>query len=184
MRALCRCGCGERLQGRQKSWRHLHAGKCVREYELAKGYSKAIRRAVFERDHGICALCKIDAYSLEKSLFLYPGKLVNFRTTPRARINALDAAFARDREIMRSWAFAHGFPAGGKCFWEADHIVPVVEGGTHALENLRTLCVPCHKGQTKLLAGRRARARRGADTLELPLVQNCTKPPFPAAMAA
>jgi 5-methylcytosine-specific restriction endonuclease McrA len=30
--------------------------------------------------------------------------------------------------------------------WEADHIVPVAEGGgACGLENYRTLCVPCHK---------------------------------------
>ena len=29
--------------------------------------------------------------------------------------------------------------------WEHDHIVPLKDGGSHALENMQTLCVPCHK---------------------------------------
>lgn len=45
--------------------------------------------------------------------------------------------------------------------WQADHIVPVVEGGgSCGLEGLRTLCTACHREATKALAGRRAQARR------------------------
>ena len=34
---------------------------------------------------------------------------------------------------------------------QVDHIIPVILGGTGDLENLRTLCVPCHKAETKRL---------------------------------
>lgn len=45
--------------------------------------------------------------------------------------------------------------------WQADHIVPVVEGGgSCGLENLRTLCTSCHAEETRKLAGRRAAAKR------------------------
>jgi len=48
--------------------------------------------------------------------------------------------------------------------WQADHIVPVVHGGgCCGLENIRTLCLPCHKRETKELARRRALIRRGID---------------------
>lgn len=47
--------------------------------------------------------------------------------------------------------------------WEADHAVPLIEGGSYELDNLRTLCVPCHRAETKALAGRRAQARRLAN---------------------
>lgn len=47
--------------------------------------------------------------------------------------------------------------------WQADHIVPVIEGGgSCGLDNLRTLCTDCHQQETKKLAGRRAEARRAA----------------------
>jgi 5-methylcytosine-specific restriction protein A len=50
----------------------------------------------------------------------------------------------------------------GKCalcsnvtdYWEADHTVPIVEGGALTIENLRTLCVPCHRSETRKLRAR------------------------------
>jgi 5-methylcytosine-specific restriction endonuclease McrA len=51
--------------------------------------------------------------------------------------------------------------AGHHSGWEADHIVPVVEGGgSCGLENLRTLCTTCHRLETAKLAARRAERRR------------------------
>ena len=45
-------------------------------------------------------------------------------------------------------------------FWQADHIVPVVEGGGECgLAGFRTLCTACHKAETADLARRRAEAR-------------------------
>jgi len=47
--------------------------------------------------------------------------------------------------------------------WQADHIVPVVEGGGECgLDNYRTLCTECHKQVTRELAARRAAERRKA----------------------
>ena len=39
--------------------------------------------------------------------------------------------------------------------WEHDHIVPLKDGGSHALDNIQTLCVPCHKVKTAREAGAR-----------------------------
>jgi 5-methylcytosine-specific restriction endonuclease McrA len=58
---------------------------------------------------------------------------------------------------------AHGIPPGRSCsdWWDADHIVPVVEGGGECgLSNFRTLCIPCHKKETKRLHGRLAVERK------------------------
>ena len=42
--------------------------------------------------------------------------------------------------------------------WDADHIIPVVEGGGECdLSNIRTLCIPCHR---KVTAELRKRLRR------------------------
>lgn len=41
---------------------------------------------------------------------------------------------------------------------EADHIVPVIEGGPTTLENGRWLCPPCHKLETRKLHQRRKAA--------------------------
>ena len=45
-------------------------------------------------------------------------------------------------------------------FWEADHIIPVSEGGGECgLDNYRTLCVMCHKKATEEL-NRRLKHRK------------------------
>jgi HNH endonuclease. len=40
-------------------------------------------------------------------------------------------------------------------FWQADHILPVAQGGGDAsLDNYRTLCTPCHLIETERLTNR------------------------------
>lgn len=56
--------------------------------------------------------------------------------------------------------------------WDADHIIPVIKGGGGCgLANYRTLCKPCHKAETKKLAGERAAARK-AEHGRLPQAQS------------
>jgi 5-methylcytosine-specific restriction protein A len=46
---------------------------------------------------------------------------------------------------------------------EADHILSVSEGGDNSLENLRAICVPCHRSRTGrqgAIAKQRADQRR------------------------
>lgn len=50
----------------------------------------------------------------------------------------------------------------GYCKAEYDHIQPMCEGGITVLANVRTICVPCHRAETKALSARRAKARRDA----------------------
>jgi 5-methylcytosine-specific restriction protein A len=53
--------------------------------------------------------------------------------------------------------------------YDIDHIVPVSEGGgCCGLSNLRTLCKPCHKGETKKLAKKRAKVRRELNGKAIP----------------
>lgn len=76
------------------------------------------------------------------------------------------AAEDRQREL-RALGWPHDI---SRSWWEADHIKPVVEGGGQCgLENLRTLCVPCHKRATAELAARRAQERKRAKQPELQL---------------
>lgn len=44
--------------------------------------------------------------------------------------------------------------------WEADHIVPLIDGGEHSMANLQTLCLPHHKEKTAQEASARAAERR------------------------
>lgn len=73
---------------------------------------------------------------------------------------ARKCVWARDRGQCRLCPTVQ--PRGG---WEMDHILPVSEGGGECgLENLRTLCRPCHRRETAALAGRRAEARRAVSS--------------------
>jgi hypothetical protein len=66
------------------------------------------------------------------------------------------------------WYFMKlGFPRDslvhrGLYLWQMDHIIPVTEGGGGdcGLNNLRTLCVPCHKRVSKENAARQAKRRK------------------------
>ena len=53
------------------------------------------------------------------------------------------------RQFEKDWG-------GRRHLWDADHIVPVVEGGGECdLANMRTLCLKCHKLATAELRRRR-----------------------------
>lgn len=52
--------------------------------------------------------------------------------------------------------------------FECDHIIPVIEGGSWELENLRTLCRQCHKAETAKLRKRLAQKRKESDERAIP----------------
>lgn len=59
--------------------------------------------------------------------------------------------------LLAEW----GVSANRKSLWDADHIVPVAEGGGECdLTNMRTLCVRCHREKTAELK-KRLKAQRG-----------------------
>jgi 5-methylcytosine-specific restriction endonuclease McrA len=46
-------------------------------------------------------------------------------------------------------------------FWDADHMVPVEDGGgACGLDNYQTLCIPCHKSKTAEQAAQKAKRRQ------------------------
>ena len=98
---------------------------CVHEWRLRSdpGY---LRDQVLARDKGVCALCAVDV----RTAFF---DLKRSRGTHRAK-------------LLLRWGLK---TINRKSLWDADHIVPVVEGGGECdLDNLRTLCLVCHRQQT------------------------------------
>jgi 5-methylcytosine-specific restriction protein A len=130
---MCRW-CKGAVSGRRRTF---CSDACVHEWRMRSSPSY-LRECVFERDAGVCALCDID--------------------TARQRRDVMSLSFAhRMRELRRLQE--HGITRRGrKSWWEADHILPVVEGGDSTLENMRTLCVPCHRGVTTELRIRRRKS--------------------------
>jgi 5-methylcytosine-specific restriction endonuclease McrA len=112
---------------------------CVYEWRLRTnpGY---LREQVFLRDRGICALCHVDARTAYFDLKRSRG--------------------AHRQKLLAHWGLTR---MNRKTLWDADHIVPVVEGGGECdLANIRTLCLICHRKQTEELRQRR-KARSVAD---------------------
>jgi 5-methylcytosine-specific restriction enzyme A len=104
---------------------------CVEEWKLRTdpGY---LREKVLQRDKGICSQCSIDCIATWLHLKRLRGS---------ARLKAFSAWGINSRSR--------------KSLWDADHIVPVVEGGGECdLQNIRTLCLKCHRQATAELRSR------------------------------
>jgi hypothetical protein len=103
---------------------------CVLIYRIAC-FSGDQRRAVFNRDNGICAECGTDTL-----------------------------AGLRKPHPHTSY---HSYRRMGR-LWHVDHTKPLYEANGRIeyflLENMRTLCAPCHAAKTKAEAAARAVARR------------------------
>lgn len=162
------CGTEELPKGR-RSW---CSQECVNAYLMVSS-SDHIRKKVFERDKGICALCGCDSrkeYAAWNDQRKEISRLVAWFTS--LRYNPQTGKWERfDRYSKEGKAFeayllnkyAPGnWTSGRSTAWDADHIVPVAEGGGECdLSNYRTLCHPCHKQVTADLAARLAAKRKG-----------------------
>jgi 5-methylcytosine-specific restriction enzyme A len=125
-RPLCR-QCGSETAPPRRSF---CSDLCVHEWRLRTDASY-LREQVFKRDHGRCALCGLDTESLRRRLFVL------------AR---------RDRSAWRRLMADLRISRKRASLWDADHIVPVCEGGGECgLDNIRTLCLACHRRETDRL---------------------------------
>lgn len=144
--------CWKVCSGRRTRW---CSQACVDEYLIRKRGGHA-RAAVRKRDGGVCQLCGFECKRMERILRRLSQNLWG---RPYAK------SWWRRKERIREDLLRRGYDREGvmgrKSLWQADHVVPVVEGGgACGVENLRTLCTPCHKKETRELAARRARRRR------------------------
>lgn len=137
-----------------KGRRTFCSDDCVHRWQIKTnpGY---VRQQVFKRDRGVCAVCSLDTEQWAKERRIEWAALHSRQgepfTTPYYEASAARETFRRQ--------YPHFFQRTS--YWDADHIVPVVEGGGECdLDNYRTLCIPCHKEATKELAARRAEKRR------------------------
>jgi len=96
---------------------------CSREcYE--KFEPSMVIRAVQERDRGVCQICGIDIHQAHCA----------WRKAEPDRSKDFQAWIKWRREKPKE---------------EYHHIVPFSEGGLTVLENMQTLCVPCHRKITR-----------------------------------
>lgn len=76
------------------------------------------------------------------------------------RIQAMYPSY-RLHDMQRDFLTFHGVPSAriASDWFDVDHIVPLADGGTNALENCRTLCCRCHRAVTADWRRQRARGR-------------------------
>ena len=104
---------------------------CVEQWRLRTDMSY-LRERTFARDRGVCSQCSVDT-------------LAEFNHMKRQRGTGRTRALAK-------WGLR---AMTRKSLWDADHIVPVVEGGGGCdLANIRTLCLLCHRKVTTELRER------------------------------
>jgi len=127
---MCRW-CKGAVSGRRRTF---CSDACVHEWRL-RSSPTYLRKCVLKRDKGVCALCDLDTHTLRRKVMRLP------LSDRKRELDSL-AEHGMIHQRRKSW-------------WEADHIVPVVEGGDSCLENIRTLCIPCHRGVTVELRLRR-----------------------------
>ena len=134
-RGLCRW-CGLEVPKRRFTF---CSDFCVHEWKL-RSQPAYLREHVLKRDKGRCRGCGIDT-------------IVALRALKRSR-------GARREELMLHWGFKTRMR---KSLWDADHIVPVMEGGGECdLANIRTLCLRCHRAATAALRERIRKAKVAA----------------------
>jgi 5-methylcytosine-specific restriction endonuclease McrA len=103
---------------------------CVHEWKI-RSSPWYVRKQVKKRDKGTCRLCGLHVVKAHREWT---------RSKPPAA----------DRAARKAWRAA-------RPRWEADHIVPVADGGGECgLENYRLLCRACHVSVTLSWRARRA----------------------------
>lgn len=110
---------------------------CARLYRAMRN-PQELRKLVLERDHGVCAECRLNTLAPEKAVAFW-------RAHPSKKLRKLALRFhgeagVHDRRVT---------------YWDADHVVRVADGGgLSALLNVRTLCYWCHARKTHGADGR------------------------------
>lgn len=123
--------CGRKVPKGKRYW---CSQKCVDEYLVRKDPSYA-RRPVERRDKGVCSKCGTDTWRVQKRI-----------NQCRRRIRLKDwSKYKRRVSKLTRW------DGNRSSQWDMDHVCEVRDGGgSCGLDNLQTLCIPCHKEKTRL----------------------------------
>lgn len=132
-----------------------NAAVCIHEISMRTNPGYA-RRKVWERDQGICAECGTDTERIMREARrikgLVQGLVPWWDNGNRFNHELYHALFGFRGQLYRHLE--------NSSLWEADHIVPVAEGGGQCgLEGFRTLCKRCH-GKASGALRKRLNARK------------------------
>ncbi|HYE07436.1 MAG TPA: HNH endonuclease [Planctomycetota bacterium] len=148
---------------------------CAHEFRIRASPAYA-RRAVFARDRGVCTHCRLDCGMLDRIIArLRRPARDGDRSDPDAApdewtrpiLSEQDERDQAEGERTALWLIEKlglGLRKHSCSLWQADHRVPFSDGGADCgLGNYRTLCLACHRLQTKELHRRLTTRRRERD---------------------
>lgn len=135
---LCRW-CGEDVNQYSPRRRTFCSDECVHEYKL-RSSSSYVRLYIAKRDKYKCQICGLYCRGFLKKMKEFVGLLFG----------------AKKREKEEEWFNSHGLEWVNtnrrSTFYDIDHIIPVVKGGGQSGEdNLRLVCLSCHRKETAKL---------------------------------
>ena len=139
--------CGRRLPKYRRRW-------CSNEH-MSRGFNTTFANAIHWRDGSICAICGVDCDLLRYWLDNVPW--------PKKR--KYRQQIIEYKQAYKAILIERGFDLNVHELWEADHILPLCEGGKNTWENGRILCHPCHKRITCEMHQRRTAARSSPPSL-------------------
>lgn len=156
------------LSGRRSSW---CSDECVNKFLAISGRAEGYLE---QRSKGRCELCSFPLKMLRQmhSDFWSIAHSLN-QDDPDAILIMEEIQGQGWGWCFKQWhsrSYDRWEWAVRQHFEEIDHIVPLIEGGGTCPTNLRLLCLPCHQKETKALAGRRAKSKKGQLSLKLPSV--------------
>ncbi len=143
--------------------------------------SGAVRRQLYELEHGVCQMCKVDAalqYRTVKSLTAGEERLQYLMGTEHRLRGRLDKMLIDPKEgdfwqvtlqglqleqnhdvMTQTAGRSHSTSKRRRCSRSRAPLqlfVTLHAGGQATISNFRTLCTPCHEVQTKALMSRLA----------------------------
>lgn len=118
------------------------SAECVHQHKI-RSQPSYMRKCVFKRDKGICAYCGCDTMKLQRVLA---------HTRNKCGDTLIFAEILKIFGISNYRGFRISLRGRKGHLWDADHIISVIEGGGECgLENIQTLCIPCHNAKTLIL---------------------------------
>ncbi len=106
---------------------------------MRKRLSVATRKAVYERDLGVCRQCGLDTYKVVR---IIRSALAHYRSMGG------DLWWDGGTDILEAIGW---IPDLDRTPFDTDHVRPVALGGEDVMENLQTLCQPCHRDRSAKL---------------------------------
>ena len=154
--------CGVAVKPPKQSW----CGKACLNAYLFRNSPNKVRLRLAERDGGICAHCGLDTEWLRAEM---RRDKQHWRWTRWLEGHRSTYYWNTPQPIEPpAWAMPWLRFDPADSLWDADHILPVSEGGgCCGLDNFRTLCKLCHQAETRALHRRRRPDNNDPDQLEI-----------------